>query len=70
MAKVQLNFEFDVHEEQEEFQIQAKAREMHAMLTHLDAAMRQAYKHNEKCNANCDLLIEGWREIISEVGVL
>ena len=67
MAKVQLNFEFDLHEEQEEFQIQAKAQEVHTMLTYLDASLRDALRNDELCNDHADELIEKWRCMISEV---
>ena len=70
MAKVQLNFEFDIHEEQEEFQIQAKAQEMHTMLTDLDVSLRQEYEDNEVIDSLLKNLIGKWLKMIAEVGVL
>jgi len=70
MVKVQLNFEFDLHEEQEEFQIQAKAQEMHTMLTYLYASMRQATNRDDLVNPHSRALIHKWRGMIDKVSVL
>ena len=70
MAKVKLEYEFDLYEEQTELAIMSNAMNMYSVISDLEAQMREVDKHDDLADDHTIALIERWREILRESNVV
>lgn len=70
MSKVKVEFEFDLQEELNDYEVLMRCHKMYFAIQEIDASLRLAYKHNDEIGDEAYRLIEEWRAILGDSGVL
>ena len=72
MGRVKVEFEFDLNEEKEDYEILTKCHKMYFAIHEVDSALRSALKYDDEigeCEKACNIM-ENCREMLRESEIL